>query len=303
VLSYAGGAYGEAVIDGGTVPAVGIDRLRGDALPTLLEGRWPSSAREIVLGTKVLRRLHRSIGDTLTVGLLGSPRRLRVVGRGVFPAFGRGSFTPTGLGEGAAVSATLLLPPIADPTLGGYNFALVRFRRGVDRSAATARLTRAVRAAGCAEGQCNVLTSQRPNEIGNYARVRSTPLILAAVLAGLAVATVTHLLVGSIRRRRRDLAVLKTLGFVRRQVSATVAWQATTLASFALLFGLPLGVACGRWVWAIFARQLGVSTVTVVPTLTVLLAVPATILVANLAAAGPGWIAGRLRPATVLRTE
>ena len=128
-------------------------------------------------------------------------------------------------------------------------------------------------------------------------------MILAAVLAALAVATVTHLLVGSIRRRRRDLAVLKTLGFVRRQVSATVAWQATTLATFALLFGLPLGVACGRWVWAIFARQLGVSTVTVVPTLTVLLAVPAAILVANLAAAGPGWIAGRLRPATVLRTE
>ena len=291
------------MIGGGTVPAVGIDRLRGDALPTLLEGRWPSSAQEIVLGTKVLRRLHRSIGDTLTVGLLGSPRRLRVVGRGVFPAFGRGSFTPTGLGEGAAVSATLLVQPTADASLGGYNFALVRFRRGVDRSVATARLTRAVRAAGCAEDQCNVLTFQRPNEIGNYARVRSTPLILAAVLAALAVATVTHLLVGSIRRRRRDLAVLKTLGFVRRQVSATVAWQATTLATFALLFGLPLGVACGRWVWAIFARQLGVSTVTVVPTLTVLLAVPAAILVANLAAAGPGWIAGRLRPATVLRTE
>ena len=46
----------------------------------------------------------------------------------------------------------------------------------------------------------------------------------------LAVAALGHTLVSSIRRRRRDLATLKTLGFTRGQVSATVAWQATTFA-------------------------------------------------------------------------
>ena len=35
----------------------------------------------------------------------------------------------------------------------------------------------------------------------------------------------------------------------------------------------------------------------------VLAAIPATLLLANLIAAGPGWAAARLRPATVLRAE
>jgi len=64
------------------------------------------------------------------------------------------------------------------------------------------------------------------------------------VVALLAVGTVAHALVGSVRR---DMAILKALGFVRGQVSAMVAWQATTFALVALLAGLPLGVAAGRW--------------------------------------------------------
>jgi ABC-type lipoprotein release transport system permease subunit len=36
---------------------------------------------------------------------------------------------------------------------------------------------------------------------------------------------VTHALVTSVRRRRRDLAILKTLGFVRSQVSRLFAMK------------------------------------------------------------------------------
>jgi ABC-type lipoprotein release transport system permease subunit len=144
---------------------------------------------------------------------------------------------------------------------------------------------------------------QRPVDIVNYSRIQGTPLALAALLGLLALATVAHLLVTSTRRRRRDLAVLKTLGFVRRQVSAAVAWQATVLVGLALLIGLPVGVAAGRWVWQLFAGQLGVPTDPRVPIVTVLLAIPVALAVANVLAAGPGWVAGRLKPAPVLRTE
>ena len=34
-------------------------------------------------------------------------------------------------------------------------------------------------------------------------------------------------LVASVRRRRRELALLKTLGFTHRQLAAVVAWQST----------------------------------------------------------------------------
>ena len=111
------------------------------------------------------------------------------------------------------------------------------------------------------------------------------------------------MLLTSVQRRRRDLAVLKTLGLVRSQVLRVVAWQATALAAAALLIGLPLGVLAGRWAWAVFAGSAGVSGVADVPVPLILLAIPATLALANLIAAGPGWDAARVHPASVLRSE
>jgi ABC-type antimicrobial peptide transport system permease subunit len=119
----------------------------------------------------------------------------------------------------------------------------------------------------------------------------------------LAVGTLAHVLLTGVRRRRADLALLKTLGFTRRQVLGTVAWEASALAAVAALIGLPLGVIAGRLAWAVFANQAGVSPAATVPLLTVLLVVPVTLLLANLIAAWPGWQAARLRPAVVLRAE
>ena len=157
---------------------------------------------------------------------------------------------------------------------------------------------------GCPSALCvSNAKSQRPGDLENYARVRGTPLLLASLLAVMAFAALANTLVSSIRRRRRDLAILKTLGFFGRQVSATTAWQATTLAAAALLVGLPLGVAAGRVAWLAFARQLGVADDVRTPVLPILLAVPVTVLMANLVAALPALAAARTRPAAVLRTE
>jgi predicted lysophospholipase L1 biosynthesis ABC-type transport system permease subunit len=97
--------------------------------------------------------------------------------------------------------------------------------------------------------------------------------------------------------------VLKTLGFLRRQVAATVAWQATATALTALVVGLPLGLVVGRWAWAAMAAQVQASAGPAVPLLLVGAAVPFTLVVANALAAGPGWLAARIRPAAVLRSE
>ncbi len=144
---------------------------------------------------------------------------------------------------------------------------------------------------------------QRPSDIVSYERVRTTPLVLAGVLALLAIATVTHALVTAVRRRRRDLALLKTLGFTRRQVMGSVAWQASTFAFLALVIGVPVGVIVGRWAWTALADDLGTVAEPIVPVLAVVLAVPVVLLIANAVAYVPGRIAARLRPATVLRSE
>ena len=55
----------------------------------------------------------------------------------------------------------------------------------------------------------------------DYTGVCDTPLVLAVALALLAVATLTHVLLTSVRRRR-DLAMFKTLGMLHRQVLSLV---------------------------------------------------------------------------------
>jgi predicted lysophospholipase L1 biosynthesis ABC-type transport system permease subunit len=97
--------------------------------------------------------------------------------------------------------------------------------------------------------------------------------------------------------------VLKTLGFVRGQVAATIAWQATTFAVVALGLGLPLGIAGGRWAWQLTAASLGVDSPPVVPLAAMMAVAAGAVVVANLVAAVPGRAASRLRPATALRSE
>jgi hypothetical protein len=187
-----------------------------------------------------------------------------------------------------------------------YNFFLLRYRPGTGGAAAAvvaARLTAGAQAAGCPPGQCPVISEQRPGDIADYASVRDTPLVLAAVLIVLAVGTLAHVLLTTVRRRRRDLAVLKALGLTRRQVRGVVAWEASAFAAVALLFGLPLGVLAGRLAWAVFANDAGVPPVADVPLDWALLAIPATVALANVIAAWPGRRAARLRPAVVLRAE
>jgi ABC-type antimicrobial peptide transport system permease subunit len=316
---YAAGNYGQLTIDGKIVPAIGLDQVRGGGYLTLLAGRAPTAPDEIAVGAQTLRAIGARLGQTVTVTVNqditgpGPARRMRVVGVAVLPAFSRGSFTPTGLGTGAALPAIALSAGTREGTTdspcrpGGlcYNFFLLRYKPGTDLAAEAAMITKVLTSNGCPVGSCIVpaVADQRPGDIKNYASIRDTPLALAVVLAVLAVGTLAHVLLTGVRRRRRDLALLKTLGFTRRQVLGTVAWEASALAAVALLVGLPLGVVAGHWAWAVFASAAGVSTAATVPLATVLLAIPATLLAANVIAAAPGWEAARLRPALVLRTE
>jgi ABC-type lipoprotein release transport system permease subunit len=176
---------------------------------------------------------------------------------------------------------------------------VIRLAPGVDRARTQASLARQLQPLGTYQ----VVAPPRPADLVNFGRVQNLPVVLSGLLALLAAATLTHLLVSSIRRRRRDLAVLKTLGFVPGQVRAAVAWQATTLGVVAVVLGIPLGIAAGRWAWLAFTHQLGIVPETAVPLLALLAMVPATLVVANLVAVLPARAAARAQPARVLRSE
>ena len=111
------------------------------------------------------------------------------------------------------------------------------------------------------------------------------------------------MLLTGVRRRRRDLAVLKTLGCTRSQIHGVVGLAGQRAGRRGAAVGVPLGVIAGRLAWAVFADAAGVASQATVPVPLVLLAIPATLLLANVIAAWPGRTAARLRPAHVLRTE
>jgi ABC-type lipoprotein release transport system permease subunit len=148
-----------------------------------------------------------------------------------------------------------------------------------------------------------LLSVQRPAEIVNYQSTGSTPTLLASGLAVGAVVALGLTLAASVRRRRRELALLKTLGFTQRQLAAAVAWQASVAALFGIVVGVPVGIAVGRWLWILFAHAIYAVPSPSVPVVHVALVVLGTLILANLSAVIPGRMAARTPTALVLRAE
>lgn len=290
IAHLAGGTVYEARVEGRPTGVLAMDQLRGSLPPTLVEGRAPAATSEILLGTKTAAALAVEIGDEVEGRIGDRSLAFRVVGRGVLPEVVVAGLAPLGLGQGVAMTLDGLRR--LDPqTL--RNVFLLRLAAGADRRATLTRLERDASAA----------VPSRPADVANWGRVSGFPYVLAALIAAAAAAILAHALVTSIRCRRRDLAILKTLGFERHDLRATVAWQASTVAAVGLLAGLPLGVGIGRFAWNLFAEELGVVPEPVAPVWPGLLVIPATLLLANLVALLPGRIAAGTRPAVVLRAE
>jgi len=301
IAGYTRGGFTGVRVGPAAVMALVLGRP-GPARPVITAGSPPAASDDVALGAATMRAAHTGIGRTVDVvldqaGGHPKPVRMQVVGTVIVPP---SPFLAVKLGEGAALTLAgyLRIDPDAARQPGGLPF-LVRFAPGTSRDAGLAAVANDIKGL---PGPF-VKAAERPASVASLASIAGVPVALSGLLALIAAGTLAHTLASSTRRRRRDLAILKTLGFVRRQVRHAVVWQATTIAAIALLIGLPAGVAAGRWVWRIFAAQLGVLPDPAVPLAAILLAVPATLVAANLIAAAPGQAAARTQPAAVLKTE
>jgi hypothetical protein len=273
----------------------------GPAKHVITDGAAPAAGNEVALGAATMRAAHTAIGQSVNLVLdqagrhpQPKPVNMRVTGTAIVPP---NPFQTTGLGEGAA----LAVPGLAriDPGAARQLPFLVRFAPGVSRDAGLAAIFNDLRGFPSAF----IVAAERPANVASLASLAGVPVALSVLLALIGAGTLAHTLASSIRRRRHDLAILKSLGFLRRQVRHAVGWQATMIAATALLIGLPIGIAGGRWAWRLYAAQLGVLPEPAVPLTAILIAVPAALALANLIAAAPARAAARTRPATVLRTE
>jgi hypothetical protein len=276
-----------------------------------------------------MAQLHKRLGDSVTFSygtrkdapIYVPPTRLVIVGTATMPAIGFASVISDHISMGTdAVLSNGMLPAAfrkamenPDPTLNGPNLVLVRLRAGISSKAGRANLQRIAEAANKLfaevpdnEGAGNfidVVGVQRPAEIVEYRTIGVTPALLVSGLAMGAVAALTLTLVASVRRRRRDLALLKTMGFTKRQLAAAVAWQASVAALIGIVIGVPVGIVVGRWLWILFARQIYAVPEPTVPVSSVLLIAFGTLVLANMVAAIPGRLEARTPTALMLRGE
>jgi FtsX-like permease family len=293
-------------VDGRAVPVIGA-RPRATVAPPLLSGHGFDASDQVVLGAETLAGLHKRVGDTVVVNNRSTTTRLRIVGTATMPTIGLSGNLHPNMGNGALLSYKLI--PAASrnrqrSAIPGPNAVLIRFRSGVDRTAARHSLDRInTTLENSADGAGGVSSVQHPAEIVNYRSQQDTPRYLGAGLAIGAVIALALTLIASVRRRRRDLALLKTLGFTRRQLGAVVAWQSTVAVGIGALVGVPLGIVVGRELWNLFADAIHAVPQPTVPTLTIALIVIGALVLANLVAAIPARQAARTRTAVLLRAE
>ena len=290
-----------------TVGAIAGTAIRGRLLLSTVAGHLPNGDGQIGLGATTMRQVGAHLGSVVrvTVSLPSGLRRtvpFRVVSQVSFPVLGG----VVSLGSGAVF------------TIAGYQSALCAAVVGqvACRSALLAETNGAGLLVSFVSGpsgqaainhyldtyQSVVALALTPTSLVNFGEAVNFPLIFGAMLALFGAATLAHLLVVTVSRRRRELGLLKVLGFVNHQVASAVGWQATTLAMMGIVVGVPLGVVAGRAIWDAFAENLGAVPVGVVPIWLVCAVMAGVVVAANLIALAPAIAATRSKPGELLRT-
>jgi hypothetical protein len=300
------GVATEISVNNVAVGAIAGTAVRGRLLLSTVSGHLPIAGGQIGLGGTTMRQVGAHVGSLVhvTVSSPSGARRtatFRVVSQESFPVLGGAVSLGTG-----AVLTTAGYEDIVCPRRSGRSACI---NAALATSNGGGMLVRVVPGARGKAAINHYLDSYRsttvlaitPTSLINFGEAVNFPLIFGAMLAVVGAATLAHLLVVSVARRRREIGLLKVLGFVNRQVASAVAWQATTLALIGIIIGVPLGVVVGRAIWNAFANNLGAVPVSVVPIWFVGVLVAGVLVVANLLAIGPALIATRSKPASLLR--
>jgi len=282
--------------------------VRGPLLLTSVRGHAPRGDGQIGLGATTMRQAGAHLGSVVpvTVSTPSGARRtvpFRVVSQNSFPVLGGAVSLGTGAAVTLAAYEDAACPPgpgragcvqafVSQPIGGGILASVVPGPRG---QAAVHHYFSAYRA----------ITALPivPTSLVNFGEAVNFPLIFGIMLAVSGAATLIHLLVVSVARRRQEIGLLKALGFVNSQVASSVIWQATTMALIGIVIGVPVGIVIGQEVWRAFADNLGVVPVPVAQAWLLVALAVGVMVVANVLAIAPALVATRSQPRQLLRAQ
>jgi hypothetical protein len=316
-------AFTQLHIDGETVPVLGLMTHRGSVEPPTVSGSALNASTvyrlgsatgkvsdRIELGATTLRQLGKRVGDTVAVSVGRTTLRLTIVGIVTLPSIGVALTDHVSLGTGAMLSENTLLDLESVHTLDASSqeaisslpsTVAIDLAPGV-RSGSVVRSIVKADPGGDPGG-----VYEQPRVLGapivNANQMSGQPLALALALGVAALIALSAAVVATARRRRRDLAVLQTLGLTRRQLRGIIAWHTLTLLVVAVVVGLPLGIVAGRLAWSGFATSLGVVPVAVVPLIPLLVGLLVLVVAGALLTSLPNFSSPGASTASALRTE
>jgi hypothetical protein len=309
--------FGQLAIDRQEVPVLGVLPERGAVQPPTTSGHELAGADQIELGAVTMRQLHVRVGGKVLVGAAG--KAFTVVGVVTLPSLGTVLTDHPSLGRGAMMDEAALLavqrfPPYTPATF--KNVAAISLTAGspsypstvaLDATSAAAA-SRAVNSLLRADpdqdlGGMYPLPPQQSAQVMDLRQMGGLPLSISLGMALAAVLALALTIAASVRQRRRELALLKSLGMLRGQLRVVVACQTSTILLVAVIVGVPLGIAAGRWAWAAFAGEVGVVPAPVVPGAALALGALALLAAGNLLASWPAAVAAHTPVARVLRSE
>jgi hypothetical protein len=308
------GAPAPSAAAGPLVPVLGLVTHPGGAVePPTTSGHPLAGEYQLELGAVTMRQLGLRIGDQ--VRIWPDTRLFTVVGTVTLPSMGVVLTDHVSLGSGAMMEESALLAvqelatkeaaangaDTATSNPGVPSAVAIDVSSAADASRLAARIIKAE--PDGVPGGMYTLPPQQGAQIINFRQMGSLPLALALGVAAAAIAALALTVLASVRQRRRELAVLKSLGMRRGQLRVIVASQAATILIVAALAGVPLGILGGRWTWTAFANSIGVVPAPVVPVTALALGAVALIAAGVLLALWPAAIAARTLPAATLRAE
>jgi ABC-type lipoprotein release transport system permease subunit len=262
--------------------------------PKIVEGRAPTHAGEVALASITMRRLGVSIGDRVVMHVPNTPLGplpARVVGRAVVN-------NTYGLepGEGGVIASAWAKEEVPKAGFEPVPQQLaVKVADGASRATVLRDLRRTFPQS---YGPPVPSTGLR-----NLGRLRGLPWVLVAMLFALAVGATLHALVTGIRRRRHELAILRSLGFTAGDTRSSLGWQIVTTSAIATGVGLVLGVAVARLAWRGIVHANGLESSTVIPIWPVAAVVALAIVVPLLLSIVPAVRESRRDLGAVLRVE
>jgi putative ABC transport system permease protein len=241
------GKDGTAVMSSGP-PSFGMGLHPDEMSGTIIDGRRPENAGEIVLESSALERSKLAVGDTTTVVIAGELREVEVVGEIGFEASMAGAIM-VGLDMETAIAAYA-----PDGTTDTFT---VYAADGVSQTELAASVSDAL--AGTDAASADVMTGDAMQDAASdqwesaLGFISTFLLIFAAIALFVGTFIISNTFQMVVRQRQREFAMLRAVGASPSQVFASVLGQAAAVGVIGSVLGVGAGLGLVTLIRQLFA--------------------------------------------------